>query len=270
MSIGITAPLFFRWTQERVHQVVVFLQEAIEIPGMVLKVIDVSVAIFSFHAPWAIPLQGCKQAFREIKSFLNWVKGLQSIDGFLNGPYSWKAVIRNLSSFVLLILSTISLADGLRLLDTSALKVAFASLPVFGILPFGGLLPLAFLGLFGMMLLLAWEKKERIAQELQEVKNKNHEEIEKIREKVLSMPDLAFDQKAFRLKKLQMEEKITNQAIIGHIILISKQILGVAAAFSGWGVLGIIGVGLEGIDGVLTCKQFFEKRALRVLGVSKN
>lgn len=266
----------FRSTQKHVHQIVIFLQEKAEIPGLILRVCNFSITVFSLHPAWAISLKECRHQIKEIKNIFNWIKGLRSIDGFLNGPYSWKSMVIHVSGFVLLILSTISLVDWLHLANMSVLKTAFAALPILGVLPFGGLVSLSLVGIFGMLLLLNLEKRPKMALALQKAQNKNQQWLQSLKTDKVNKAFLTEQEKisyqtlkqrkwTTRLKKLQKEEKLANQAAVGYIINISKQILFVATVFSGWGTLAMIGIGLDGIDGILAYSQFFKKRSLKVL-----
>lgn len=151
--------------QTHVHHAVVVIDEAFLGPELILKMIQMSVALLSFIPFMESNLDGAKQFCKDGKNFSNFVKGLKSVDGFLNFKFSWKSIVLNVSGMTLCIVSTLSLLDRIQVVNISVIKVYLVAIPRFGILPYGGLLSLSVVGLMGMIALLALEKRGKLEKE---------------------------------------------------------------------------------------------------------
>jgi hypothetical protein len=158
--------------QTNVHYAVSVIDATFQTPECVLRIIQLSVALLSLFPSispsLAIPKQFCKDA----KNFTNCIKGLKAIDGFLNFKFAWKCIILNVSGMTLFIVSTLSLIERAQVVDVAAIKAYFIAIPVFGVLPYGGLLPFSIVGLMGIAALLALEKRSKLVEEEIRIKNK--------------------------------------------------------------------------------------------------
>jgi hypothetical protein len=162
------------WNSVRagIKRTVSMIDKFYEGPDFIIKNIQLIVAIFScfpfIETSLEIPRQFCKEA----RNFSNFIKGLKSIDGILHLQFTLKMIVLNVSGMTLFILSSITLGERLNLLNASGFKANLATLPVLGVLPFGGLLPLSILGLMGTVLLLSLDKKRKLEKEENDIKNK--------------------------------------------------------------------------------------------------
>lgn len=159
------------YLQTNIHYAVSVIDETFQVPEFVLRIIQFSVAILSvfpsIHSSLEMPKQFCKDA----KNFTNCVKGLKAVDGFLNFKFAWKLMMLNVSGMTLFIVSTLSLIERAQLLDVAAIKVYLTAIPVFGILPWGGLLPFSIVGLMSLAALLAVDKRSMLTEEEARIHN---------------------------------------------------------------------------------------------------
>jgi|GEM_PF-5355846 len=151
--------------QARVHRTVTAINEAFSVPEFLLRVIEIVLTILSLIPSINLSLEGAMQYCREAKNLSNLVKGLKSIEGFLNFRFSWRGIVLNVSGMTLFMISGLSLLERLQYVNLCSIKSSLAVIPVFGILPYGGLLSLSIVGLIGTLTLVAWEKQNRLDKE---------------------------------------------------------------------------------------------------------
>lgn len=161
----------FNKLRTTMHQVIQNAIEAVKLPNLVMKVMSVVVRTLEYISHLTSNLSWAKLLLKDIKVLTNFIIGLRSVDGLLNLKFSWKIIVLNISGFVLFVLSSITLAEKF-LIDCSAIKTALAGIPIFGVLPFGGLLPIAFIGLLGSLLLLSLERREKLKKTAEKIKEK--------------------------------------------------------------------------------------------------
>lgn len=154
-----------------VHGFVSFVDAAYQKPDVIIKMIQVSVAIFSCFPSLSFAVEAPKQFCKEARNFSNFIKGLKSVDGMLNFQFYWKKIVLNISGMTLFILSSLTLMDRFGLLNVSAIKGHLAAIPILGVLPYGGLLPLSVIGLMSIVVLLSLDARKRIAKEIDCLKN---------------------------------------------------------------------------------------------------
>ena len=154
-----------------VHRVVFLIDGLFQGPQLIMKITQLGVTILSFFPSLDPSLEVPKQFCKEAKNFINLIKGLKSVDGILNFQFSWKMIILNVSGMTFLILSSITIIERFRLRDVSAIKVSLAAIPVFGVLPFGGLFPLSMFGLMSTTFLLSLDKKKKLERQEDYIKN---------------------------------------------------------------------------------------------------
>lgn len=154
-----------------VHGFVSFVDVAYQKPDVMIKMIQLSVAIFSCFPSLSFAVEAPKQFCKEARNFSNFIKGLKSVDGMLNFQFYWKKIILNIAGMTLFILSSLTLIDRFRLLNISTIKGHLAAIPLLGVLPYGGLLPLSVIGLMSIVVLLSLDTRKKIAKEIDRLKN---------------------------------------------------------------------------------------------------
>lgn len=193
-------------------------------PDVIIKTIQLSVAIFSCFPSLEFFLQTPKLISKEAKNFTDFIRGLKFVDGILNlSQFSLKIVILNISGTILFILSTMTLIDRFRLLDVSAIKMKLATTPIFGVLPYGGLIAFSLLGIMGPAILLTLEGKRKLEKKLNRIQEEkltfwsqplNSEKIEKKLKKYNAKIDQLKIEEEFYLKEIikgkQIEQQLQN------------------------------------------------------------
>lgn len=151
--------------QDQVHRVVAVIDELSQFPELILGASYLGISILSFSPALAPSLSLPKQYYYDARNFTNWFKGVKSVDGLLNFKFFWKSVVLNVSGMTLFIVTTLNLIERLNLLNITAAKVRLAGIPIFGILPWGGLLAFPIVGIMSMITLFALERREKLEQE---------------------------------------------------------------------------------------------------------
>lgn len=154
-----------------IHHIVLKAIQAIKGPNLVMKVMLVSIKVLSYNRNLIPNLSWAKLLLKEIKDVTNFIKGLQSVDGLLNFKFSRKVIVLNISGLVLFILSSITMAEKF-LIDCTVIKMALTAIPIFGVLPFGGLLHISLIGLVGNLLLLSLDKRRKLEKTAEKIKEK--------------------------------------------------------------------------------------------------
>jgi hypothetical protein len=153
-----------------VHRLVAIVDEHVQLPELTIRTLQLGTTILSCFPSVDPLLEMPRQLCKDAKNFTNFLKGVKSIDGFLNFKFTVRHIVLNVSGMTLFILSGISLVDRFRLLDVSVVKIGLSTIPVFGILPFGGLLSLSLLGLLGSVAVLSLEKQQKLQKEIERIK----------------------------------------------------------------------------------------------------
>lgn len=152
----------FSQLKSKFHDVATVVDQWNQVPDIIVKVAQFVSGLFSliplFEPFAAVP----KQFSKEAKIFTNLVKGFRSIDNLLHLSVAWKAIVMQASTLTIFAVSILAFADRYALFELTAIKVMLASIPIFGILPYGGVLTLALAALFGTMFLFALEKKKKL------------------------------------------------------------------------------------------------------------
>ena len=152
----------FSQLKSKFHDVATVVDQWNQVPEIIVKVIQFASGLFSFF-PAFEPYMGVpKQFSKEAKIFTNLFKGFRSIDNLLHLSVAWKALMMQASTLTIFAVSILSFVDRYALFELTAIKVMLASIPIFGILPYGGVLTLALAALFGTMFLFALEKKKKL------------------------------------------------------------------------------------------------------------
>lgn len=188
----------------KVHRIVIFVENAYQGPDVIVKIVQLGVAIFSCFSTFDIYLDVPKQFCKEAKNVSNFVKGLKSIEGIFNFQFYWKIVILSLSGTTLFILSSLTLLDRFRLLNVTMIKEYLATIPVLGVLPYGGLLPLSMIGLMSILILFSWEKGKKMARQIDKFKNGKLV----FWQQPLELPQIQNRQVKYETKVSELKEKV--------------------------------------------------------------
>jgi hypothetical protein len=154
-----------------VKQVTRFLEGATELPEIILKLTDVSVSILSglFQASL---FKFVHRVLTHVKDLLANLKVIKTVNSLVNFSFSWRMVILSVSGVTLFVISCVTLADRFQLSDGVPFRTALARIPIFGVLPFGGLFSLALTSLFVGLWLTAWERNRKLQPHLDRAKEK--------------------------------------------------------------------------------------------------
>lgn len=218
----------FNSFRKGIHNVVFTCVKSIQGPQFAMKIMRTAIKVLMYIPSLTPRLNGMKFLLKEIKDLTNFINGMQSIDGLLNFKFAWKVIVINVSGLVLFVISIITLAEKF-LIDCSAIKDTLANIPIFGVLPFGGVLHLALFGLFGSLFLFSLDKRKQLEQtsrRINEVKisfwenpldlNKiqikqlnYHERVSRLNEKIVSIEKQLFDGQNVEKKLVSTSEERT-------------------------------------------------------------
>lgn len=112
----------------------------------------------------AIPYAMLDGLVKDSKRVCNILMGLRSVDYLMEGAKdrTWLTVAMNVSGIGLFVLTVIDVAERFGV-DVSVVHEAAKQVPIFGVLPFAGLLDLSLVGLYGTIFLKTWNKKPAMA-----------------------------------------------------------------------------------------------------------
>lgn len=151
--------------QVRVCSFVTVVDEYVQIPDLLIRTTQLVVAILSFSPTLGAYLVRTKQFCKDAKNFTNFAQGMKSMSGFLNFKWILRDIIFNVSGLTLFTLSGLSLIERFNILNLTSLKVRLMMIPIFGILPWGGLFVFSATGLMGMIILLGCEKRIKLLKQ---------------------------------------------------------------------------------------------------------
>ena len=155
------------------HRVACVIDEWNQGPDLILRVTQVGTSLFALIPSVEPILEGPKNFFRDAKLFTSLLKGFRTIDQTLNLRYAWKLLVLQASSITLLAINVLSFVERFNIVPVTAIKVSLAAIPIFGILPYGGLLALSVGILSVMLILFSIDKKETLDQEENQMMNQN-------------------------------------------------------------------------------------------------
>jgi hypothetical protein len=156
-----------------------------------------------------------KFLLKEVTDLTYLVLGTQAIDGFLNFKFSWKIISLNLSGSVLFVISIITTAEKFSI-DFSVIKGALSNIPIFGVLPFGGLLHLGLFGLVGSLFFLSMDKSKRLEQISDSIQKKIDFWKAPIDKDKIQIKQIHFRKKISKLteEKLSAEKQLQDGKIV--------------------------------------------------------
>lgn len=163
------------YVRGKIRCIATAIENNIPVPNLIIRTAQLGVTTLAY-APSIDPhLPFAKQICKDAKNFTNVIKGMKTIDAILHFKFSWRTLVLNISGMVLLIVSAVSLLERFKLVMVmvTAIKVGLAALPIFGILPFGGLLALSIIGLMGTVFIMLREKRIKLEQQATAINDKN-------------------------------------------------------------------------------------------------
>ncbi len=193
------------YLQTHVHYAVTIIDESFPAVELVFRIIQVSVGILCFFPSLEPSLEAPKQFCKDVKNLTGVVKGLKSIDGLLNFKFVWKLIMLNVSGMTLFIVSALSLIERTQLLDVSAIKTYLRAIPIFGILPYGGLFSFSVMGLMGLTAFSALGKRSQLIEEENRIKN------EKLTfwSQSLDLPEVRMQEQKYQMRVADLKMEIT-------------------------------------------------------------
>ena len=153
-----------------VQKVVAFVDESIQVPELVRKIVMLAVTLFSVHPFLQKSLELPRQLCVEFRVFTNFFKGFKSVGRLFDITLTWRAMALSASGITVLCIDSITLFERWNLYKFTAIKTALKSVPIFGALPFGGLLALSTGGMMSMLILVARDKNGRLNNEKRALK----------------------------------------------------------------------------------------------------
>lgn len=226
------------------------------------KISAVSIKILEF-VPLAVellPLKTAKTVCRRIKLIINVCMFGRSANSFAEGKVnSVRMLVLNVAGVVLGIFASIEVLE-LCKYDMSAIHQAAASVPVFGVLPYAGLLNLALLTLFACTLLGNVEKRTGMQQEWSQADAK----FEKWNIRLQGESSTKNVYKTQHWKKISLENSCNRYSIGSGVISVVGLVATTVLTLSGVGlaVIGAVGLILAAPDIYCGCKTFFLKREI--------
>ena len=209
--------------------------EVIKKSTLVIKVARVALEILSYISALAPHLEWAETFLKDVKTLTQFIKGLHLIDRMATTKLSGKTLLAKISTIAFYIFGSIkfvfnSIKLGEKfLIDFSAIKTALKAIPIFGALSYGGILPLATIGLLSARLASSVDKrngfnasemriKEKIslwqhpleAAELQRRQKKYEQKINGLQKET----DLAFEEKKSQWDYLNTHFKEIPQATL--------------------------------------------------------
>lgn len=161
----------FNSLKNRVHVIVDTAVSSIKGPILVVEIIKHTIQALMYIPELAVNLATPSIFLKEIKNISYFIKGMKSVDFWLNFKSSWKLIVLNVSGLVLFVLSAVTLAEKF-MIDVSRITKPLSSIPIFGTLPFGGLLHISLVVFYGTLTLLCIDKIIKHRQAVTKINNK--------------------------------------------------------------------------------------------------
>lgn len=175
-----------------------------------LKVTEKVVPYFACLA--LIPFGTLYSPLKDVKRICNFFLAFRSFDFYLNkgakGP--WVIQVLNIAGLGLFVFTVIDLLERFKF-DVSAIHNIAKKVPLFGVLPFAGLLNLCTLTLYGSIYLLGLEKKEKLNEEEERISNKINLWQTK-RERQIHIVRKAYHYNNSNFDQLSTQERIRQEA----------------------------------------------------------
>jgi hypothetical protein len=121
-----------------------------------------------------LPISLFESPLKDIKRFCNFTMGFRSLEAMTQGKFfdpSWKIRAINIAGLALFVFTILELLERLAF-DLIFIHEAFKKVPFFGVLLYAGLLDLSLLTLSGAIFLINWEKKSKLAETEEKIKEK--------------------------------------------------------------------------------------------------
>lgn len=176
-----------------IHQISL-LNETFLVPELIFSIVQVSTQILTAITELS-SAQEVSGYCKEVKNFTNFLKGIKSLDGLLNSP---SLKVRNVFGMGLFILSSAVLLDRFKVIEISVLKSYLASIPRLGVLPYGGLLSLSFIGLSSALYCSYLQKKIKL-----------HTRELYVKDEKFAFWSSGIDLNKIRMKQTKYQSKIT-------------------------------------------------------------
>ena len=202
----------FRKFKAGLHQIAVSIDQNIKLPDLMVKTTLLALQILGCLALFKPVMDVPKLWCRDIKNMINFLKGFKAVDGLVNLQTAVRRVVLNVSGLTLMVMSFITIVDRFKLLNVTAIKLALRSIPIFGVLSLGGLPVFGLLGLSGA---LAYDRKEKIQELNEKIKNQKEKIAfwsmpltpEKIEKRNAKTSDRIIEKKQALAKVERLEEE---------------------------------------------------------------
>lgn len=158
--------------RKKIRKLTPAVDEMVQVPNLLIRMVSFTAVIFSYFPQFCARAEMYKQIGKDAKNFTNVLRGVKSVDGILHFQFTWKVVILNISGTIFAILSALSLIDRSQLVNLKPIKGPLSSIPIFGILPYGGLLSLSILGLMGTTVYVSLEKRTKLQKQVDFIREK--------------------------------------------------------------------------------------------------
>lgn len=158
--------------RSRFHSISTSFDGMMLIPKFVVKCIQLGTTILTIVPSLAPLVELPRRLSFEARNIINVLRGVKTTDGVLNFRPDWRAIAINLAGITLFVISIMTVLERYTVYQATTIKASLAAIPLFGILPFGGLYLLSMATLGAMILLFSVEKKKILQEKEQAIKNK--------------------------------------------------------------------------------------------------
>lgn len=257
----------------RFHRVSVAIDRFIQVPKFIIKCAQLGIAILCLFPAIAPGLERPKRFSSDVRYFCNLIRGFKTVDRVLDFKLEWRAVVLNVAGISLFVISSLIIGERYDLFHTEAIKGGLTAIPVFGVLPFGGLYFISMAALTGMLFLFAREKKQLLVTQQEKLEDKIKVPASKTWEgiepsKIEEFRKAKADRWQAKLNKLILEKKAKLYDMAIMAMLVFKQIITIGAYLSG--VLFIPLAFCFLLDLTVTgvaCAKFFLKRTINEIKI---
>ncbi len=133
-------------------------------PRLALKFAQFTVKTLSLIPTCQPTLKPVSNVIKECKDYDNFLKGIRAVDGALNPRFNWKAMTLTVAGISLFTLSCLTMGDKFKFIKITPIKTALTALPLIGVLPFGGVLHISLVVMFGILFLMSLENRGRLKE----------------------------------------------------------------------------------------------------------
>lgn len=217
------------------------VSKILAIPELLAKISHLAAATLTLFPTLTATAKPILYIAKDAKEYFNIFKGAKAIESLLfKCESSWKKVVRDVSSFALLVFSSLYLADKFKLISLSTTRILLSQVPYLGVLSYAGLPSIATITLLGSLFFIAIDKQKELNQF---TPDKANEKIKKWKEKEAepSLKKTKVEKWSNKILKHDLENRSNKLYMIQRITGIAGLVFASAGIIAGLQPLLILG-----------------------------